>query len=108
MQRIDPDHYEDRCLVLAELLLLEGRILFERDVLKESFGRYLKAMHVFLGIFKESEAGKHEQRYSRIDDIEEKFAEIEERVGYLIPAASRELLADFRANGNPRHGRRAV
>lgn len=92
MMRIDPTQYAERCVVLASVLALEGRLLREEGVYAESFGRYSKALTVLLRLEEDEDAAGREapsQKYADyFDDLPEWSAALRalaNEQGFAVP-----------------------
>jgi len=94
MMKIDPEAYGDKCIVLAELLRLEGRMFFEQGNMKEGFGRNLKSLNIFLTIFREDDGG-HEEHHAKALEAAANLEEIAAKTDYEMPAETRAMLDRF-------------
>ena len=83
LQQADPETYHDKCIVLAELLRLEGDIFSSSGVLREALGRYTRSLCVYLTVL--------------LDEPEERFSEYKERVPEL-ESALKPVLAGLNEN----------
>lgn len=96
LQSADADTYHDRCITLADMLRLEGEIFAKNSVVKDSRGRYHKALGVYLTIFLDERvpAGKYSEHHTHIDTILNALS-APELAGH-IPDEIQALLSRFR------------
>lgn len=97
MQSADRSLYFDKCVVLAELLRLEGEIFARHarsdGVRGDARGRYLKALNIFLTILVESTDAKYDDYRDRPDQILDALKELG---ASELPERSAQLLRSFR------------
>ena len=113
MQRTDPGQYQDRLVVLFELLALEARVFRERGVLKDSFQRYLKTLNILLALFLEEEVEeKFREKGEKVPELTRALEEIQTEAAkpenalnpeeFFIPEQTRVMLRDFNARNDGR------
>lgn len=61
LQNADPEHYVDRCVVLAELLRMDSLLFRKRGQPRPAFLRGLKSLQVFLELYRQfpDRVGEH-------------------------------------------------
>ena len=98
MQKADPEQYTQKCVVLANMLYLEGRVRLENGSTREGIDRMERALNVFLDLFAEDKSGVSESYHPVIVDIEQLLQlHVPE---YDLPADIYEKLTRFRARSS--------
>ncbi len=91
LQSIKPELYQDRCLVLADVLALEGLNFHRQEIHGESLRRRLKSLNIYLTLFLEDEQGNLREHHHKVDDL---VKAIEQSAGDLAPE-TRSMLTSF-------------
>ena len=87
MQNVDPEHYVDRCVVLAELLRMDSLLFRRRGQLRPAFLRGLKSLQVFLELYREF-PGKMAQHAPTMKGLYQGLVEILSEAGAADNAIS--------------------
>ncbi len=101
MQSADRSLYHDKCIVLAELLRLEGEIFARHartdGVRGDARDRYLKSLNIFLTILLESTNAKYAEYHDRPDRIVKALQDVHDGA---LPERTVQLLERFQKSGD--------